>query len=371
MHTTCLISNYNYAHFVSDAIESALEQTVPFDEIIVVDDGSSDGSVELLRSKFANHRIVQTVAKDNQGQLSCFNEGFTRSTGDVVFFLDADDVYEPNYVEQAMGAYRRDPECDFVFCRRGDFGQRDRVPPPVAEDHDLGYSVILAAYQREWIGASTSCVSMRRHVLDKLLPIPFVEDWRVRADDCLVFGASLAGAETPPGRPASALPHSRRQRLSRPAGRRRSNLPTPAGDQQVVRAFGAQVLVQRSAPRRFSPPRILHDRAAEFSPAHAIPAHRRGRAAVVVATAGMRGRDGSSLPAHDDGGRRQRKERHIDRDGTRRDDSPESRRLTSRRRCRPTQPIIIRPPEATIVCPVMKLDSSLSRNRARAAISSG
>ena len=194
MTTSCLINSYNYARFIGDALDSALEQTVPFDEIIVVDDGSTDGTLELLMSKYAQHPAIQIISKSNQGQLSCFNEGFARSKGDVIFFLDADDVYEPNYLEQTLDLYDRDPFIDFVFCGHRQFGQRDGVQLKFPEDRDLGYSVILAAFQRDWIGAPTSCLSMRRTVLERILPLPFLGDWRSRADDCLVFGASLAGA---------------------------------------------------------------------------------------------------------------------------------------------------------------------------------
>jgi len=194
MTTTCLINNYNYARYLRDAVDSALRQTVPFDQIIVVDDGSTDGSVELLKTKYQGHSAVQVVAKQNQGQLSCFNEGFARATGDVVFFLDSDDAYEPNYVEQVLAVYDRDQDCDFVFCADRKFGQRTGVNLAADHDLDLGYSVVLTAYLREWIGGPTSCISMRRGILQKILPLPFVDDWRTRADDCLVFGASLAGA---------------------------------------------------------------------------------------------------------------------------------------------------------------------------------
>jgi glycosyltransferase involved in cell wall biosynthesis len=194
MTTTCLINSYNYAHFIGDAIDSALAQTVPFDEIIVVDDGSTDGSLELLASKYAGHPTVQIIAKANEGQLSCFNAGFARAKGDIIFFLDADDVYESNYVEQSLLVYHRDQFVDFVFCGHRQFGQRDSLQLKFAEDRDLGYSVILSAFLRDWIGAPTSCLSMRRGILEKILPLPFLEAWRSRADDCLVFGASLAGA---------------------------------------------------------------------------------------------------------------------------------------------------------------------------------
>ena len=180
MKIACLINNYNYADFIVEAVDSALRQTVPFDEVIVVDDGSTDGSRELLARKYGQNPRVRIVAKQNQGQLSCFNEGFARSTSDILFFLDADDIYEPNYVEQALAVYRRDPTIDFVFCGHRQFGEQNGLQLKYAADRDLGYSVILTAYLREWIGAPTSCLSMRRGVLEKILPLPFLEAWRTR-----------------------------------------------------------------------------------------------------------------------------------------------------------------------------------------------
>ncbi len=194
MTTTCLINSYNYAQYVGEAVESALRQTRPFAEIIIVDDGSIDGSVDLLKSEFGADPTVQIVAKHNEGQLSCFNEGFARATGDVLFFLDADDVYETTYVERALEEYGRGRTCDFLFCGRRYIGNRDGISLAYPEDRDLGYSVIRTSFSRAWIGGATSCLSMRRQVLEKVLPLPFVDDWRTRADDCLVFGASLVGA---------------------------------------------------------------------------------------------------------------------------------------------------------------------------------
>jgi glycosyltransferase involved in cell wall biosynthesis len=192
--TSCLISNYNYAPYVGEAVDGALQQTAPIDEIIVVDDGSADGSVDLLRRRYSGQPRVKIIDKPNEGQLSCFNVGAELASGDVVFFLDADDVYEPQYVEQALSAYDRYASCDFLFCGRRFFGHEDRIERRFTQDHDFGYTVLRAAYLREWVGASTSCISMRRRILQKILPLPFVDEWRVRADDCLVFGASLAGA---------------------------------------------------------------------------------------------------------------------------------------------------------------------------------
>jgi glycosyltransferase involved in cell wall biosynthesis len=189
-----LISNFNYARYLGEALDSALCQSVPFDQIVVVDDGSSDSSREILEARYARDPRVTIIAKQNGGQLSCFNAGFAHASGDIVFFLDADDVYEPTYVERALDVFRREPAIEFLACGRRWFGVRDGVKLQFALDRDLGYSAVVTAHLHEWIGAPTSCLSMRRHVLEQILPLPNEHQWRTRADDCLVFGASLAGA---------------------------------------------------------------------------------------------------------------------------------------------------------------------------------
>ncbi|WP_414755085.1 glycosyltransferase family 2 protein [Anabaena sp. CCY 9910] len=193
--TSCLINNYNYAAFLSEAIASALQQTVKFDEIIIVDDASTDNSAEVI-AKFAQQTDIKYILKDkNQGQLSSFNEAFLNASGDIIFFLDADDAYEPEYLETALNFYDRRSECDFVFCAYKKFGAVEGIFQDYQIDVDLGYSVIRTLCNGEWIGSITSTLSMRRNILRKVLPIPNTEDWRVRADDCLVWGASLVGAK--------------------------------------------------------------------------------------------------------------------------------------------------------------------------------
>jgi glycosyltransferase involved in cell wall biosynthesis len=87
MTASCLINNYNYVRFVGEAIRSALKQTVPFEEIIVVDDGWTDGSAKFLANAYGGHVGVRIVTKRNEGQICCFNEGFARTRAHIVFFL--------------------------------------------------------------------------------------------------------------------------------------------------------------------------------------------------------------------------------------------------------------------------------------------
>ena len=87
-----IISSYNYQRFVAQAIDSALAAEWPDKEIIVVDDGSTDGSRAIIQA-YADR--VKTIYKHNGGQISAANVGFAASTGAVIIFLDADDLLLP------------------------------------------------------------------------------------------------------------------------------------------------------------------------------------------------------------------------------------------------------------------------------------
>ena len=84
-----IVNNYNYGRFLPDAIDSALAQTYVPLEVIVVDDGSTDASRDIMSGYLPR---IRPVLKPNGGQASALNAGFAASRGDVVLFLDADDI---------------------------------------------------------------------------------------------------------------------------------------------------------------------------------------------------------------------------------------------------------------------------------------
>src|SRR5215813_6324037 len=94
-----VISSYNYGHFLPHAIESALGQTYARTEVIVVDDGSTDHSWEVIAGY--GERVLP-IRKDNGGQASALNAGYRASRGEVVFFVDSDDLLLPTAVEKAL-----------------------------------------------------------------------------------------------------------------------------------------------------------------------------------------------------------------------------------------------------------------------------
>src|SRR5256712_12270693 len=99
---TIIVNNYNYGRFLPEAIDSALNQTYRNIEVIVVDDGSTDGSPEIIASY--GDRIVP-VLQQNGGQNSAFNGGFSVSSGDLILFVDSVDGLLATAVEAALEAF--------------------------------------------------------------------------------------------------------------------------------------------------------------------------------------------------------------------------------------------------------------------------
>jgi len=92
-----LVPSYNSKAFLTECLESALHQTYPRIEIIVVDDGSNDGSLELARS--FQSRGVRVIPQENRGQSGAVNTAFAAASGDYLQYLDADDVLHPQKIE--------------------------------------------------------------------------------------------------------------------------------------------------------------------------------------------------------------------------------------------------------------------------------
>ena len=99
-----VINNYNLERFLGAAVESVLSQVEPPDEILVVDDGSTDGSRARLATYGSNVRVIH---QENQGQAGAFNTGLANVTSDVVMILDADDLLLPSAVGNVRRAWRR------------------------------------------------------------------------------------------------------------------------------------------------------------------------------------------------------------------------------------------------------------------------
>jgi glycosyltransferase involved in cell wall biosynthesis len=100
-----LVPSYNSQTYLRECLESALAQTYPRVEIIVVDDGSTDSSLEIAKRFEA--KGVTVISQSNRGQSGALNTAFKASTGDYLQYLDADDVLDPRKIEVQVAALQR------------------------------------------------------------------------------------------------------------------------------------------------------------------------------------------------------------------------------------------------------------------------
>jgi glycosyltransferase involved in cell wall biosynthesis len=167
-----LINNYNYGRFLREAIDSALDQTYQKVEVIVVDDGSTDNSREILATY--GDRIIP-VLKPNGGQASAFNAGLAASNGEIICFLDSDDVFERNKVEQIVRQLLSKPTAGWLFHAMYTFtadGKSELLADysRISGEHD--FRETMKGGKLPFIAPPTSGLCFRRELLSRILPMP-------------------------------------------------------------------------------------------------------------------------------------------------------------------------------------------------------
>jgi hypothetical protein len=190
-HVSIVITNYNYAAFVGQAIDSALAQTYPHVEVVVVDDGSSDASARIIAEY--GDRIVP-VFKQNGGQASAVNQGFGACRGDIVLFLDADDLLMPTAVEEVVGAFDASvAKVQFrLQCCDADLRPLGWTKPRASSRMPSGDLAQAVLSHGGYVSPPTSGNAFARGCLERIMPVP--EDaFRLCADAYLILLSPLCG----------------------------------------------------------------------------------------------------------------------------------------------------------------------------------
>jgi glycosyltransferase involved in cell wall biosynthesis len=168
MLVTVIIGNYNYGRFITRAIDSVLAQSYGQFELIVVDDGSTDNSRELIDTY--GDRIIK-VYKENGGHADALNVGFKRSRGQLICMLDSDDFYHPTKLERTVSLFEEHPDFQFFFHRLETVDVNESL---IGAEPDCAKSQIVdfRGKARFFRAPPTTGTTYRRVVLERIMPIP-------------------------------------------------------------------------------------------------------------------------------------------------------------------------------------------------------
>jgi len=172
-----LISNYNYAEYLGDAIESSLRQTYDNLEVVVCDDGSTDGSSGILERFQSQDRRIKVIYQSNSGQALALNEAFLNSSGQIICLLDADDVFAPDKLHSVVNSFHSAPDSGFAVNRmlRVDRIRKCSGVIPMLSGLPSGWqgpSLSLAAPQMLPGMPPCSGLSLRRQIAETIFPLP-------------------------------------------------------------------------------------------------------------------------------------------------------------------------------------------------------
>lgn len=187
-----IITNYNYERYLEAAIQSVLNQDYEDIEVLVVDDGSTDKSRRTIE-KFRGQ--IKPVFKENGGQASAFNAGVAQATGDILCFLDADDIWKPEKVGEVVESFAKAPwglichDLTLIDENGKENTQHtfSSFYENVMESGTLFDS--LAHNGFPWVFSPTSGMSLPSKLAKQIFPLPEAP-WRISADCPLAYAAA-------------------------------------------------------------------------------------------------------------------------------------------------------------------------------------
>mgnify|MGYP001568376936 CR=1 FL=1 len=151
--------SWNQAAFLPDALESVRDQGYPNVEHLVLDNCSTDGSVEILKK----YSQLNLICEPDKGQSDALNKGFKMASGDIIGWLNADDRYLPECFETVAEFFKAHPKCDIVY---GNYRLIDREGRVLSRRKELSFDLFMLKYLHVLYIPSTT-VFFRRRIFEE------------------------------------------------------------------------------------------------------------------------------------------------------------------------------------------------------------
>jgi glycosyltransferase involved in cell wall biosynthesis len=160
-----IIPTYNYGHFVREAIDSALAQSYPALEVIVIDDGSTDDTPQILAG-YGDR--IRAIRQDNQGVGTARNVGIAAARGEYIAFLDSDDIWKPEKLEREIALFDADPSLGMVHCGAESFDNTGKTLSVLMSGMEGWVASELLRLDREVITAPGSGTLVPKRVAEEI-----------------------------------------------------------------------------------------------------------------------------------------------------------------------------------------------------------
>lgn len=180
-----ITASYNYENYIQETIESVINQTYTNWELIIVDDGSSDNSVEIIKSycrKDSRIKLYQHLEGCNKGLAETLKLGISKANGEWISFLESDDKFMPECLEEKIKIIENCPKVNFIFSEFESFDGCGIDKTPFYKEFQKKYKkqdLSVDLIKRNWI-CTFSIVTLKKNLLlqcDFNSPIPQLLDW--------------------------------------------------------------------------------------------------------------------------------------------------------------------------------------------------
>jgi glycosyltransferase involved in cell wall biosynthesis len=175
LRLSVVMPSFNHARYIREAIDSVLNQDYPLVDLLVMDGGSTDSTVDILKS-YGDR--LQFISQKDKGQSDAINQGFRIARGDVLSWLNSDDFFSPGAVSKVMGVFKQNEGIDWIY---GDGCIVDEKGQYMFDSGVLPFSLWKIIHHRNFIH-QPSCF-FRKSLIEKVGPLDeslhYVMDWEL------------------------------------------------------------------------------------------------------------------------------------------------------------------------------------------------